>query len=85
MSDITKHEWLDDDFLSARGEDGLIIIDMPCGGGHVALNKSDAIAIAKHFGLIDKQHNIESETNYLLEGVNGERLKESIAQLGAGQ
>ena len=50
--DITKHEWLDDDFLSAYKNGELLNINMPCGGFEVSINKDDAIAIAKHFGLI---------------------------------
>lgn len=55
VSDIAKHEWSDKDlsFWDAGGES----ISVEHGCYHfIDFNKQDAIAIAKHFGIIDKAY-----------------------------
>jgi len=66
MNDITKHEWSDEDVKKHEGcncEDCLCLI--VCHEGHdpsyPTLNKSDAIAIAKHFKLIEYENKIMYE------------------------
>ena len=51
--DITKHEW-SDDFIGAVNIDGnyLLINDIDYNISTISMNKDDAIAIAKHFGII---------------------------------
>jgi len=84
MTDIAEHKWNSSNDPKINGwlceldeirPNGDLIIGGSQGGDAILINKSDAIAIAKHFGLI------ETETEYLLKGENGKRLKESIAEL----
>ena len=50
--DITKHEWSDCDIDSATPDGGeLFIDDRDYEISSISINKDDAIAIAKHFGL----------------------------------
>lgn len=52
MSDITKHKWSDDDIQGVSIDATHILIESSCEDN--TLDKSDAIAIAKHFGLSGK-------------------------------
>ncbi len=51
MTDITKHKWSDTSLVSDIDLDGDILIRSKWHGDNVLLQKSDAIAIAKHFGI----------------------------------
>ena len=107
MTDITEHKWYDMQIVGScdNQEEGDIQINTE-DSLSVHFNKRDAIAIAKHFGLLDSlQARIDelmleycpndmpddqiqnwanhqmTETEILLSGANGTRLRESIAQL----
>lgn len=52
MTNITEHKWSDDSVMDAQPYTESINIGLHMGCGSIDINKSDAIAIAKHFGLI---------------------------------
>ena len=85
MDDIKKHKWGDHcQELKASIVEGHINVeyvqsnDRQDDGAttYFEVHRDDAIAIAKHFNLIE-----ETETDYLLTGKNGDRLRESIGQM----
>lgn len=100
--DITKHKWSDGDLNCEYGSGDFLEIQLSYRGATpitFGINKDDAIAIAKHFGIIqeiDGQiitiHKAEinlipqSETTYLNSTkANRERLEESIKQFERGE
>ena len=79
MTDITKYKFSDEDIISVSicvESPETIILDVSDNSDELYLTKSDAIAIAKHFKLIEV-----TETDYLLTGANGNRLREPIGQM----
>jgi len=86
MTDITEHEWSDSDIFEAFSCKGDIKLVVPKVPGGIDINKSDAIAIAKHFGLFDdlRKHLFGNELITYVEGeeVIGEDIVNYVEGLG---
>ena len=54
MTDITEHEWSDEEISAEEIGDDTIWIWAVNGNAGISLNKEDAMAIAKHFNLFDE-------------------------------
>ena len=54
MFDITKHEWYDSGILEVYEDEPNLSLSFDYDTPSLTLNKDDAIAIARHFGLIEK-------------------------------
>ena len=72
MTDITKHEWHDSNVDTIDAEpifEGVQRIVLTSDGIYVKLYKSDAIAIAKHFGVLkqDLLLNYVENENFTIE------------------
>lgn len=51
--DITKHKWSSENIKEVTESDNVTYLWLECQCGAVGINKDDAIAIAKHFHLLD--------------------------------
>jgi hypothetical protein len=83
IESIHEHVWRDKSIVRTLSNGkvlGVYVSDLT----GLSFDKDDAIAIAKHFNLLPV-FEVMTETEYLSQGKNGKRLKESITQYDRGE